>query len=222
MVFYYILTTYTHSVENIIHIEGERMKIISGTGSFLANNTQDQFTPELNQLMKLPEEDIKALMGSKGFVTKSLAKAEDLAWQMDNLTDVYSGSADKIFSFTKMSDINMMLGKQAGYVMAHPALKSSYLDGEIDVPGYYPPDKLIGAEDPIFREIHNGHLIETMSGFESDHFLAGCTTNLSDAEQMKMLGNHRVITNGLSAHLDYLTASGKADVDEDGTVITLY
>jgi len=173
-------------------------------------------------LDNLPEADKKLLMSSTGFVTQAVAEANDIIWDINNMTDAYSGATDRVYPLLDIGDINMIIGKQAAYVMCHPVLKTSYIDGDIEVPGYVLNNELVGEDDPLYRAVYNGKITNTSMGFTSKQWLTQVATDLSLGEQMITLANHRLITNDLDEYIGYATVSGKIDVDDDGDVIKTF
>ena len=198
------------------------MKIIEGTSSFLYNNTAGIFTSDMKGLDNLPEADKKLLMSSTGFVTQAVAEANDIIWDINNMTDAYSGATDRVYPLLDIGDINMIIGKQAAYVMCHPVLKTSYIDGDIEVPGYNLTDELIGEADPLYRAVYNGKVTNTAMGLTSKQWLTKVATDLSLNEQMIALSNHRIITNELDEYIGYSTVHAKVDVDDDGDIIKTF
>ena len=198
------------------------MRVISGTSSFLANNVAGIHTSNQSQIENLPEEDRIALTGKDGFVTTVIAEAEELIWQIENLTTVHSGATDKIYRLGDITEVTMGLGKQIQYLMCHPSLKRSYIDKEVDIPGYHLPNDKMGEDDPFYRAVYNGKLSPKMNGYISKQWLTGRNMDLTLNEQLITLSNHVIITNGLSDYLDYATADGKCDKDDEGSVITTF
>jgi len=198
------------------------MRIIEGTSSFLANNTAGIFTSDLKGLDALPEADRNMLLSENGFVTQSIEEANNIIWDISNMTDAYSGATDRVYPLADIGDINMILGKQAAYVMCHPVLKNSYIDGDIDVPGYVLNNEFVGEDDPLYRAVYSGKLTNTGMGFTSKQWLTQVATDLSLNEQMITLANHRLITNDLDEYIGYATVSGKVDVDENGETIKTF